>query len=48
MSLSVSHNFKNPRMSHGKLKIWEKIENFSKIIKNQQMLVFVIISSPNL
>ena len=43
MNLSVFHDLKNPEMSLGKPQIWQKIENFAKIIKNQQMLVFVTI-----
>jgi len=35
-------------MSHGKPQIWLKIEYLAKIIKNQQMLVFVTISSTDL
>ena len=34
ISLYVSHDLKNPQMSHEKLKIWQNIENFAKIIKN--------------
>ena len=37
MGLSVSPDFKNPRMSLGKPQIWQKIENLAKIIKKLQM-----------
>jgi hypothetical protein len=30
------------------IQIWQKIENFAKIIKKQQMLVFVTIPSTDL
>ena len=34
--MSLSHDLKNPQMSLGKTQIWQKIENFTQIIKNQQ------------
>ena len=33
--------FENPKNGSRKTKIWKKITNFAKIMKNQQMLVFV-------
>ena len=49
MSLFVSHDFKTPQMmSFQKPQIWPQIENFAKIIKNQQMLGFVKIPSTDL
>jgi len=33
--------FENPKNGPRKTKIWGKITNFAKIMKNQQMLVFV-------
>ena len=39
---------KKTQMSFEKLQIWPKIKFFSKIIKNQQILVFVTIPSTNL
>ena len=44
-SLSVSNDFKNLQMSLGRPQIWVKIEFVTKIIKNQQMVVFVVIPS---
>ena len=41
MNLYVSNYFKNPQISLRKPKILPKIENVVKIIKNQQVLVFV-------
>ena len=33
--------FENPKNGPRKTKIWGEITNFAKIMKNQQMLVFV-------
>jgi hypothetical protein len=46
--LSVSHDFKNTQMSFGKPQIWQKNKKFAKIIENQQVVVFVTISSTDL
>ena len=41
ISLSVSQYLKNSQITLGKPQIWRKTESFAKIIKNQEMLVFV-------
>ena len=40
LSLSVSHDFMTPTMFPTNPKIWSKMKFFTKIIKNQQKLIF--------
>ena len=40
INLSVSHDFENPQMNFGNPQKMKNMQNFTKIIKNQQMLIF--------
>ena len=48
LSLSVSHDFMTPTMFPTNPKIWSKMKLFTKIIKNQQKLIFVQIPATDL